>query len=142
MASAGTRVVMISGLSRWIRGQTIHWGRLYGGSGFEVTSHVTDDGIQQTTDNGFVLVGQTTSNMDGNVSSNHGAADVWVLKLNTTGHIQWTNTFGGKYYDMASGGINETPDGGYVFTGMTQSNNTGDVGLSHGVLGLLGRETG
>ncbi len=53
----------------------IIWENSYGGSGI--------DGLWDmvVTNDGIVLVGDTTSN-DGDVSGNHGLDDMWILKLN------------------------------------------------------------
>ncbi|MFM2157262.1 MAG: hypothetical protein RL516_2011 [Bacteroidota bacterium] len=85
--------------------------------------------IQQTTDGGYVLTGYTESN-DGDVVGNHGGRDVWVVKLDSIGNIQWQKCFGGTFWDEAYS-IQQTADGGYIVTGYTKSNN-GDVGGYHG----------
>ncbi|MFA5269222.1 MAG: hypothetical protein WC379_14740 [Methanoregula sp.] len=110
----------------------ILWNSMYGGSGFEATNNVNDDGIQQTNDDGFVIIGQTSSYNNGDVGTNHGMSDVWVVKLSQYGNLQWQKTLGGKEYDMASGSIHQTADGGYALAGMTRSSNSGDVGENHG----------
>lgn len=45
--------------------------------------------IQQTTDGGYILTGITGSDNNGDVGTNHGGYDVWVVKLNPLGTIQW-----------------------------------------------------
>ncbi len=106
--------------------------QLYGGTGFEATSNTYDDGIQLTSDGGFIIVGQTSSLYNGDVGYKHGAGDVWVLKFNSAGHLQWQKTLGGDDYDMASGSIQETSDGGYVFAAMTMSSDSGDIDATQG----------
>jgi hypothetical protein len=110
----------------------ILWNSMYGGSGFEATNNVNDDGIQQTADDGFVIIGQTSSYNNGDVGTNHGMSDVWVVKLSQYGNLQWQKPIGGREYDMASGSIHQTADGGYALAGMTRSSNSGDVGENHG----------
>ena len=107
------------------------WNKLYGGSGFESTGNVYDDGIQVTPDEGFVLVGQTTSDMSGDVGTTHGSGDIWILKLDGSGGIQWQKTFGGTDYDLGTS-VELAPDGGYVVSGITRSTNSGDVGSNNG----------
>ena len=105
---------------------TIQWQKTYGGSS-------TDEsyGIQQTTDGGYIVVGKTLSN-NGDVFGNHGALDFWVLKLNSSGSIQWKKTFGGNGSDAARL-VQQTTDGGYIVGGFTSSNNF-DVSGNHGGL--------
>jgi hypothetical protein len=111
---------------------TIVWSNLYGGSGYEVTNYVSDDSVQETADGDFIMIGQTTSNNNGDVGKNHGRGDIWLLKIRPDGTIRWQKTFGGSDYDMASGGIIEAADGGFLFAGMTQSSDSGDVGRNNG----------
>lgn len=55
---------------------TILWKRAYGGSGHEVAK-----GILQTSDNGFIFVGDSYSVDSGDITGNHGDDDIWVAKL-------------------------------------------------------------
>jgi len=84
--------------------------------------------IQQTSDGGFVVAGETTS-ADGDVSGNNGGYDYWVVKLDTSGIIQWQKCLGGTLGDSAFS-IQQTNDGGYVIVGNTFSNDD-DVSSHH-----------
>ena len=68
---------------------TIQWQKCLGGTGFEQANS-----IQQTTDGGYILAGETSSN-DGDVIGSHGGEDVWVVKINVLGIIQWQKCLGG-----------------------------------------------
>lgn len=103
----------------------IEWQKSFGGSGIEEAAAVT-----QTSDGGYLTVGFTQSN-DGNVSGNHGGKDVWILKTDASGTMQWQKTLGGSSDDAASG-VTKTADGGYIIAGYTKSNN-GDVSGNHGL---------
>ncbi len=89
--------------------------------------------VQQTTDGGYVVTGYTTSNQSGDVGLNHGSyvSDYWVVKLDGAGKIVWTATLGGSGYEEANA-VQQTSDGGYIVTGYTTSNQSGDVGINHG----------
>ena len=113
---------------------TIQWQKALGGS-------LEDTGgpIQQTNDGGFIVAGFADSN-DGDASGNHGEADLWVVKLNNTGTIEWQKSLGGSSRDgtgsilMANdggGSIQQTNDGGYIVAGTSYSND-GDVSGNHG----------
>ena len=102
----------------------IQWQKCLGGS-FDDSSPT----IQITSDGGYILAGITESN-NGDVSGNHGNNDIWVVKLTSTGSIQWQKCLGGSLYDYASS-VQNTPDGGYIVAGTTYSNNF-DVSGNHG----------
>ncbi len=85
--------------------------------------------IRKTTDNGYIVVGTTGSN-NYNVNGNHGLNDIWVVKLNNSGAVEWQKCFGGSFNDYGSD-IQQTSDGGYIVCGWTNSNDGDAVGL-HG----------
>lgn len=93
----------------------IEWSKTYGGTYFE-TAH----SIQQTPDHGFIIGGQTYS-FDGDVMNNHGACDWWILKIDSTGTLQWQQTMGGALRDFC-GQVQLTGDGGYIAFGTTGFN--------------------
>jgi uncharacterized repeat protein (TIGR02543 family) len=101
----------------------IQWQRALGGSG-----HDWAQSIQQTTDGGYVVAGWAGSN-NGDVVGYHGSDDYWVVKLNSSGVIQWQKALGGTGYDWGRS-IQQTVDGGYVVAG-TSNSKDGDVGSSH-----------
>lgn len=102
----------------------ITWQKSIGGSDFEDLHSV-----QQTFDGGYIVTGDSESN-DGDLTANQGIADTWVVKLSTTGVIEWQNSLGGTDFELAYS-IQQTADSGYVAAGYTQSNN-GDVTGNHG----------
>jgi len=106
----------------------ITWQKCLGGSSDEFARSV-----HQTSDGGYIVAGDTYSN-NGDVSGNHGESDFWVVKLTSTGSLQWRKCLGGGNWDMAYS-IQQTSDGGYIVAGMTESNN-GDVSGNHGDLDL------
>jgi len=84
------------------------WANTYGGS--------NDDwaySIQQTSDGGYIVAGETRS-------FGAGSGDFWVLKLDGSGNVQWQKTYGGTGYDYARS-IQQTTDGGYIVAGVTYS---------------------
>ena len=102
----------------------IIWQRSLGGSSMDIAYSV-----QQTSDDGYIVAGQTFS-VDGNVIGNHGAYDIWIVKLNASGSIVWQKALGGSDWDQAFS-IQQTIDGGYVVAGSTASND-GNVSGFHG----------
>ena len=87
------------------------WKKTYGGSKYDYGQSITT-----TSDGGSVLTGTTFSN-DGDFNGmNKGDADIFVIKLDTNGEIQWKKTYGGSGNDYGYS-IITTPDSGLVLTG-------------------------
>jgi len=106
----------------------IQWQKCYGGS----TGVEGAFSIIQTADSGYAVAGTATSN-DGDVVGNHGMIDVWILKLDYVGNLQWQKCLGGTTYDIDYS-IIQTSDGGYAVAGATASND-GDVSGNHDTTG-------
>jgi hypothetical protein len=108
-------------------GGTIQWQKSFGGSFDDQASS-----IHQTSDGGYIIWGISISN-DGDVTGHHGnpdgAPDIWIVKINSTGTIQWQKSLGGTGYE--NGSIEQTSDGGYIVCGSSDSND-GDVTGNHG----------
>ena len=78
-----------------------------------------------TNDGGYIIVGQTTSS-DGDVGRLRAIySDIWVVKCDFLGNLEWQKPVGGKSDELAFSVI-QSSDGGYVFTGETASSD-GDV---------------
>ena len=75
------------------------------------------NGIQQTADGGYVLVGATTA-------FSVGGADILIVKTDANGDTLWTRTYGGIGDDGASF-VKQTSDGGYIIAGSTRSFGSG-----------------
>ncbi len=95
-----------------INGDTI-WTKTYGGNNFDSGSSVI-----QTVEGGYIIVGYTTSYGDGEY-------DVYLLKIDSSGDIIWTKTYGGNSNDGGAH-IQQTYDGGYVIVGSTTSFGNGE----------------
>ncbi len=101
----------------------IQWQKTYGGTNVEVATS-----LRQTLDGGYIIGCQTFSN-DGDIISNHGEADVWLIKVDDTGAVVWNKTYGGSTDDNI-GAIQITKDNGYIIGGSTASHD-GDVTGMH-----------
>ncbi|MEI6899958.1 MAG: hypothetical protein WCL00_08770, partial [Bacteroidota bacterium] len=102
----------------------VQWQKCYGGSENDIVNCII-----QTNDGGYIFACETYS-WDGDVVGNHGEQDIWVVKINSSGAIQWKMCYGGSGYEYVQR-IRQTPDGGYIFAGSASSNN-GDVTGNHG----------
>ncbi len=85
------------------------WQRTYGGN--------EDDrlwSVIQTSDGGFLAGGHSYSGISGDKTQpSRGDMDVWILKLDAQGQLEWERAWGGLYRDELFS-ILETPGGGYV----------------------------
>ena len=91
----------------------LQWTKTIGGKN-------TEEGISliQTSDGGYAIAGSTTS-------SGAGYTDVYVVKLDANGNLQWTKTIGGKRGDLGLSLI-QSSDGGYAIAGATKSFGAGE----------------
>ena len=101
----------------------IEWRKILGGSG---DSDVANS-IEQTSDGGYIVAGSISS-ITGDIPGLHGAVDYWVIKLNGSGDIVWQKCLGGSQVDDASS-IRQTPDGGFIVAGSSNSSDGDVVGL-------------
>lgn len=109
-------------------GSTI-WNRTYGGTGNDKIHS-----ILATNDGGFVFVGLTSSN-DGDVSGNHGDSDIWFVKCDSNGEIEYSKCLGGSGTDEGHS-IKQLQNGNYLICGNTSSTDGDLSGLS-----VLGYDT-
>lgn len=87
--------------------------------------------IFQTSDGGYIAVGQSDGN-GGDVTGNHGDTDVWVVKMNASGNLEWQRSLGGSEWDKGNSIVQDS-DGNYVIAGLTGSND-GNVSGNHGLV--------
>lgn len=102
----------------------IQWQKCYGGSSYEKAADV-----RVCPDGGYFMVGFSESN-DGDVTGNHGDYDMWVVKTDASGNLQWQRSLGGSNYDAANSAI-ALNDGSFIVCGSSGSND-GDVTGNHG----------
>ncbi len=86
------------------------WEKFYGGSLTEKLSQLIP-----TSDGGMIAVGTTSSN-DGDVPNLIGQSDIFIVKMNGTGDMSWSKTYGGLSMDIGAS-ICEVANNQYVFTG-------------------------
>ena len=98
------------------------WSRAYGGSLADVLLD-----CYQTADGGFILAGFSFSEDDGlKVDVQRGIRDVWLVKVDADGNHEWNKAYGGDQSDYVNE-IVQTPDGGFLFAGWTESSVSGEV---------------
>lgn len=98
----------------------IQWQKTYGGTALDEAKCVSI-----TKDGGYILAGDSGS-YDGDVTgkrpSGTGDYDIWILKVDNAGNIQWKKCYGGTSNDFGYF-IQPTSDGGYVVAGSSSSSN-------------------
>jgi len=93
------------------------WFKHYGGTGTD-SAH----SIQQTSDGGYIVAGETNSYTYGN-------NDIAIYKLNSSGNKVWFKHYGGANADSAYS-IQQTSDGGYILAGTTNSYTYGEFDIA------------
>ncbi|QEC66793.1 T9SS type A sorting domain-containing protein [Panacibacter ginsenosidivorans] len=101
---------------------TIQWDKTIGGNG--TNDRLTS--LQQTTGNGYILGGQSDSNISGEkTQDSRGGFDYWLVKLDSTGKIIWDKTIGGNNTDGLTS-VQQTSDEGYILGGYSWSDISGE----------------
>ena len=104
------------------------WSKFFGGSFTDMP-----EGIVETDDNGFIIVGGSDS-FDIDITNNLGSYDFWIIKISDVGDLLWEKSFGGEEIDQARA-IVKSGDGNFVIAGDTRSNSN-DVSNNNGAADL------
>ena len=99
-------------LTRLDSAGTVLYTRTYGG---DSTDYGYD--LQETSDGGYVIVGGTRS-------SGSGEGDVYLIKTDSSGALQWSRTLGGVGNDEGHS-VRVTNDNGFIIGGTTSSYGAG-----------------
>ena len=87
------------------------WDKTFGGDSYDSASSV-----QQTSDGGYIIAGDTQSYGPGKPAA-------WLIKTDSSGNMIWDKTFGGADSNYAKS-VKQTSDGGYIIAGFTSSYST------------------
>ena len=97
------------------------WDKTIGGNGNDILWS-----LQQTTDGGYIVAGESESDLSGDKSENKkGYSDFWLVKLDANGNKIWDKTIGGNLEDMLPF-VSQTADGGFIVAGTSRSDISGD----------------
>ena len=113
---------------------TIEWQNTIGGSDTDFLTSVS-----QTADGGYIVGGYSKSNISGDKTENtigpDGEEDLWILKLDSFGDIEWQKTIGENGMDFLTS-VAQTSDGGYIVGGYLYPNATGNITADYWVIKL------
>ncbi len=99
------------------------WSKTFGGSDDDRGADIIT-----TNDGGFALLGYSKSS-DGNVTSNAGSQDFWLIKISADGNLSWQKNFGYPGADYGTT-LLQTDDNGYLITGVLDVTASGGEGNS------------
>jgi TolB-like protein len=113
---ASLSVSLVAIFTEYAYAQVVRFAKTYGGGSYDYASFV-----QQTSDGGYIVAGYTLS---------FGAVlyDIFLIKTDAYGNVQWAKTYGGTRDDIAYS-VQQTSDGGYIVAGLTASFGAGSTDL-------------
>jgi hypothetical protein len=91
----------------------LQWQKVIGSTGAEYIMS-----IKHTSDEGYIMAGY----YDPDETTIY---DLWVIKMDTDGDVEWQYTYGGDGSEWAES-VLQTEDGGYIVCGNTNSTGNGD----------------
>jgi hypothetical protein len=87
------------------------WTKTYGSNGGMESGNC----VKQARDGGYIIAGYCTFSFGSNTE------DVYVVKTDALGNLQWSRTYGDSLiYDQSAYSIEQTNDDGYVFAGINK----------------------
>lgn len=102
----------------------IQWEKSVGGTGYESARDLV-----QTSDGGYLVLGETNSTDGGVIAGYGGTKDIWLLKFSGTGNLEWQKRYGGTGLDVGNH-IEALRDGSYLIAASSTSND-GDIRNNH-----------
>jgi len=94
----------------------IEWEKSLGGTGYESARDLV-----QTSDGGYLVLGETNSTDGGVVAGFGGTKDIWLLKFSSNGILEWQKRFGGSGLDVGNH-IELMKDGSCLIAASSTSN--------------------
>ena len=99
----------------------LEWNQTYGGHDYDSCRSLVT-----TSDGGYVLLGYSAPYGSTRSPYDTGSADVWLVKVDSVGILEWNQTYGGSGSESVSTVI-ETTDGGYALACSTTSSGFGSA---------------
>ena len=101
------------------------WKKSYGGSDLDQAY-----GIAKGNNNTYLITG-TAASVDGDITSNKGENDVWVIAIDDNGTKLWDKSYGGSQSEVANA-IKVLSNGNFLLSGFTTSSD-GDITHNKGM---------
>ena len=99
---------------------SIKWQKTIGGNDIDGLGSIIE-----CKDGGFICLGLSYSPVSGDKTvANYGDRDYWVVKIDSSGNIQWQNVYGGAGSDAPSS-IIRLSNGKYLIGGTSESDSSG-----------------
>lgn len=119
-------VVGFLGSQIYAQTPTMSWQKTIGGSDSDIANTVV-----QLSNGDYVICAASFSNVSGEKSEiGFGALDIWVYQIEQSGNIVWQKTYGGSENDVPMS-ILQTPDGGFLVSGISKSPISGNKTAMH-----------
>ncbi|MBK9525306.1 MAG: T9SS type A sorting domain-containing protein [Bacteroidetes bacterium] len=120
------QILLISMISEGIASAPpiLNWQKCLGGSSQDMPVKII------RSQDGCILMLGSSSSIDGDIASSHGANDLWLTKTDSSGTLLWQKTYGGSNSDIGTG-IIELTNGDLILSGYTASHD-GDISQHHG----------
>ena len=98
------------------------WDARFGGTGNDKLTV-----FQQTSDDGFILAGVSSSGVNGDKTQPawNNSFDYWIVKTDASGNYQWDKRFGGTKNEILKS-VYQTRDKGFLLGGYSNSGINGD----------------
>jgi hypothetical protein len=106
-------VSLVALFIEYAHAQVVRFAKTYGGINWDFAQSV-----QQTSDGGYIMAGYT-------YSFGAGGSDIFLIKTDASGNVQWAKTYGGTNNKRAYS-VRQTSDGGYIVAGWTFSFGAGN----------------
>ena len=102
------------------------WQKSFGGTGFDAAHSV-----RNTAEGGLLLCGNSKSN-DGDATENFGENDIWLIKTDAQGNLEWQRSFGGFDLDFGYDAV-ELSNGAIALVGETASSDFPEIAYKGGI---------
>ena len=98
------QILLISMISQGIASAPpiFNWQKCLGGSSQDMPVKII------RSQDGCILMLGSSSSIDGDIASSHGANDLWLTKTDSSGTLLWQKTYGGSNSDIGTGIIELT----------------------------------